>query len=414
MAPGRRPGAPAVADGGLNISDHESRTMPPEPLLLIGASVRAVAESAAAAGFEVGAIDLFGDADLCRTARTVRRSVRFPTDALRLACDFPPGTWLYTGGLENHPRVVGRLATQRPLLGNDADVICRVRDLRQLGAFLEGAALGIALPTIRAGASAPVAPAADGGRWLVKQRRSSGGLGVCPASTGVSPARGRYLQEFIVGTAYGATYLGNGREACFLGVAEQLAAPAADGSAPFRYGGSLTMPIDADDRRLLVELGARLVGEFALRGLFGVDLIRDPAGRWYLLEVNPRSTASMDLWESPGAPTLIARHVAACRTGALPNLTPPAPSAPLRARKVLYSGALHGRVPEKLTESLFQIPHGVDRRTVADIPQAGTMIAPDQPLVTIFATGAAREELTATLAEIERQVLGLFAEALVE
>jgi len=394
--------------------------MPREPLLLIGASVRAAAESAAAAGFDVGAIDLFGDVDLCRAAATVRQSIRFPSDALRLADDFPPGPWLYTGGLENHPRFVARLAGRRPLLGNGAEVLRRVRDPRRLAAFVEQSGLEIAMPPMCDGTSAMPQPSAEAGLWLVKQRRGSGGLAVRPATavdfTGPrSPTTdGRYLQRLIVGTSYGASYLAAGGKACLLGLAEQLSAPAADGSAPYRYGGSITTPIGADDRNLLEELGARLAGEFALCGLFGIDFIRDAVGRWYLLEVNPRPTASMDLWESPAAPPLIARHVAACRSGRLPSPPPPAPDVPRRARQVVYSGTLRGRVPQELTESLLPSSRATERRTVADIPRPGAVIVPDQPLVTLYATGATRAELTAALAEAEQSVLGLFAESLVE
>ena len=388
--------------------------MPREPLLLIGASVRAVAESAAAAGFEVGAIDLFGDADLCRTARTVRRSVRFPADVLQLADDFPPGPWLYTGGLENHPRLVARLAKRRPVLGNDSEVLRRVRDPLQLAAFAERSGPKIAMPLIRAGAAAGEVPTAEAGSWLVKQRSSSGGLAVQPATANESAARGRYLQRFITGTPFGASYVGAGGTACFLGLAEQLSAPAVDGSAPYRYGGSITTPIGADDRRLLEEFGARLADEFALRGLFGIDLIRDVAGRWYLLEVNPRPTASMDLWESSAAPSLIARHVAACRSGDLPSPTPATPGAPLRGRKVVYSGALRGCVPRELTELLLRGPGDCGKRTVADVPAAGTLVEPDQPLVTVYATSSTRAGLELALAEAEQNVLRLFAESLVE
>ncbi|MBL9093734.1 MAG: hypothetical protein JNL96_21135, partial [Planctomycetaceae bacterium] len=46
----------------------------------------------------------------------------------------------------------------------------------------------------------------------------------------------------------------------FLGLAEQLAQPAADGSAPFRYAGSITLPmLAADDRERLTRLGQSLV-----------------------------------------------------------------------------------------------------------------------------------------------------------
>ena len=394
--------------------------MSPEPLLLIGASVRAVAESAAAAGFEVGAIDLFGDADLCRTAQTVRLSDRFPIDALRLAGDFPPGPWLYTGGLENHPRLVARLAAQRPLLGNGAEVLRRVRDPRQLAVFAERSGLNIAAPSILAGGATGRGPSADAGSWLVKQRRSSGGLSVRPANSAdfadprSSNAPGRYLQRLIAGAPYGASYLAACGKACFLGLAEQLSAPAVDGSAPYRYGGSITTSISADDQRLLEEFGARLADEFALRGLFGIDLIRDAGGRWYLLEVNPRPTASMDLWESSAAPSLIARHVAACRLGKLPSPMPPALDAPLRARKVVYSGALRGRVPQELTEALLRGSGECGQRTVADVPAAGALVEPDQPLVTLYATGSSRAGLELALADAQHNVLRLFAELLVE
>lgn len=393
--------------------------MPREPLLLIGASVRAAAHSAAAAGFEVGAIDLFGDADLCRTALAVRRSTRFPADTLLLAESFPPGPWLYTGGMENYPRLVARLAVRRPLLGNGPDVLRRVRDPRQLAAWLERSGMSVAVPRIHAAAAVGAIPSAEAGSWLLKHRRSSGGLAVRPATIGdlmgqsLPTRRGRYLQRLIAGTSFGASYLAAGSTASFLGLAEQLAAPAFDGSAPFRYGGSITVPLDEDDRNLLEELGARLAGEFALCGLFGVDLIRDVAGRWWLLEVNPRPTASMDLWESPTAPPLVAMHVDAFRSGCLPSRPLPSGST-MRARRVVYSGTLCGSVPPELAELLLRGADGRGQYTIADVPATGSFVAPDQPLVTLFATGATREELLAALVEAERNVLELFAASLVD
>ena len=35
---------------------------------------------------------------------------------------------MYTGALENHPGLLKKLAAQRPLYGNAADVVRRVRD----------------------------------------------------------------------------------------------------------------------------------------------------------------------------------------------------------------------------------------------------------------------------------------------
>src|SRR5437763_10103190 len=103
--------------------------MTEQHVILIGASVRAAAGSALRAGRRPWCADLFADADLKRLgpARRIAMSV-YPRGFVRALAEAPPGPWLYTGGLENHPRLVDRLARTRPLWGNGATVLERVRD----------------------------------------------------------------------------------------------------------------------------------------------------------------------------------------------------------------------------------------------------------------------------------------------
>ncbi|MGC3969331.1 MAG: ATP-grasp domain-containing protein [Pirellulales bacterium] len=336
-------------------------TRPRVPLLVVGASARAVAQSAAAAGFEVGAIDLFNDVDLLQVAGETRRSVRFPTDILKLVREFPPSSWLYTGGLENYPRLVERISADRPLFGCPASVLRQVRNLAALSRQLDVRPLGVEIPRTITPAefAAGLAPddAAPDRPWLLKRRRSSAGLGVVrwtPATADNLP-RGAYLQQEIVGTTYGASYLSNGREACFLGLAEQLVQPASDGTAPFRYAGSITAPKPTTlDLARLAMLGDELARRFGIVGLFGIDLVRTPDGRWYLLELNPRPTASMELWEPPAdRPSLIEWHVQTCLNGRLPTFPELPPPATYRGKLVVYARELRGRVSPQLSDQLM-------------------------------------------------------------
>src|SRR6266481_3262332 len=98
-----------------------------QSLIVLGASARAAAFSARRAGFQPYAIDLFADRDLAAIcpAEKIRR---YPYDFLVSLAAAPRAPWIYTGGLENFPRLVDLLATLRPLLGNPGSVLRQVRD----------------------------------------------------------------------------------------------------------------------------------------------------------------------------------------------------------------------------------------------------------------------------------------------
>src|SRR5687767_3221982 len=99
-----------------------------EHLLFFGASARAAAFSALRAGLRPWCADLFADADLRRRCPATRLAGRYPAAFAQLLRDAPPGPWMYTGGLENHPRLVGRMARLRPLWGNGEESLRRARD----------------------------------------------------------------------------------------------------------------------------------------------------------------------------------------------------------------------------------------------------------------------------------------------
>src|SRR5947209_6990668 len=97
-------------------------------VLIVGASARAAAFSALRAGMRPWCIDLFADADLqARCPVKALNSDNYPDGFARAMRQGPPGPWLYVGGLENRPALVVKLARERTLWGNDANVLSVVR-----------------------------------------------------------------------------------------------------------------------------------------------------------------------------------------------------------------------------------------------------------------------------------------------
>jgi len=141
-------------------------------VVIAGLSVRAAAESAARAGYVVTAIDAFGDLDLERWA-CVLPAPRGPgapyqaSAAARLARTVDASAAAYTGSFENHPTAVRVLAEGRPLWGNGAATLARVRNPVTLARTLR--ARGFAVPAVRA-----VVRAVERAPWVWDAQETSG------------------------------------------------------------------------------------------------------------------------------------------------------------------------------------------------------------------------------------------------
>src|SRR5947208_429305 len=147
----------------------EATALNGQPLIIVGASARAAAFSALRAGFSPYAIDLFADSDLAAVCPAVKIN-RYPADFAAALAAAPLAPWMYVGGLENHPRLVDRLAKLRPLWGNRSEVLRLVRNPLRLAEGL--AADGINCPAVRLSPPEPSTAV----RWLRKPVRSGAGL----------------------------------------------------------------------------------------------------------------------------------------------------------------------------------------------------------------------------------------------
>jgi len=365
------------------------------PILIAGASARAAAFSAVAAGLAPQALDLFADEDLTACCPTIRVP-GYPRGFAAAASAFPDSPWLYTGGLENHPRTVEAISRERTLWGNGGAVLRRVRDPWDVAETL--LASKICVPRLRrADDSQP--PGID---WLTKSTGSSGGLGVRLGDQCVPASSGRfrwYVQERIVGRSLGAVYLAADGVARLLGVTDQLVGTPWSGAPPFHYAGSIgPLRLTPRARAAVEQIGNCLADEYDLVGLFGVDLVRDRQGRYWPVEVNPRYPASAEALELASGVSIVGMHARACTEKTLPKFARLA-SRGYVGKAVVYAPgdfivtAAQNRRWHATNKSLDAASGSRSNATpgscfaVADIPQVGTHVPAGAPVVTLVERG---------------------------
>jgi predicted ATP-grasp superfamily ATP-dependent carboligase len=363
-------------------------------VLTVAVSARMLAQLAVADGYQVTALDRFGDVDL----RAVAPGATAPSnDALAaLAAGVDADAVVYGGGLENRPDLVQQLAHGRELLGTPPERLAAARDPWAVGAAARAA--GARAPETRSVDQLPeTAGAGRSGRdpdiWLRKPQRGGGGRGVRGWAGGrLRPTE--ILQRRIHGLACSAVAIGDGRRAAVLGLTEQL-----HRRPGFQWTGNVAPPrlpeqeqaeLDGQLRAVCAEVTAR----FGVRGAFGVDAVWDGRHAW-VLEVNPRPPAGLELF-GPGS---FEAHVRGARGLALPTVGTPPATRCATVKLVLFAGR-DLRAPD---------PGWWPPGLVRDIPHGGEMIRRGAPVCTLISATAGAPELAARgarlMAELPEAVL---------
>ena len=128
-----------------------------------------------------------------------------------------------------------------------------------------------------------------------------------------------------------------------------------------------------------------VAGAFALRGLFGVDLVWDGELAW-TVEVNPRPTASLEAIEAAYGIGAFAAHLRGC-AGDRPEVE--------RAREGAAGKAVLFATEDVVVgDSERWLAHGV-----RDVPHPGERIAAGRPICTLVAAEATAEVVLARLEE---------------
>jgi uncharacterized protein len=349
---------------------------PPDTFLIVALSGRSLAAAVQKAGYASIVLDLFGDSD---TNAIAEKLSRIDTDANggfnatslldaahRLAPSHAP--LVYGAGFENHPDLLAELATAgRPLLGNSVAALAALKDPARFFPLLKR----LSVPHPETSLTAPTDPT----NWLTKPIGGSGGVGIQKASEGCPSDGTVFFQRQVSGTPLSLLFLANGRDIYPLAFSEQWTAPCP--AHPFRFGGAIgpvTPP--PGPAKILIEAAHGLTFETGLVGLNSLDALIDEAGNCYIIEINPRPGATLDLFDPLSATPLFELHLNAV-AGHLPGgATPISPTAPTHGVQILYADA-----PFLFPEA-FTWPDWT-----ADRPKAGTAVALQAPICTIFAQG---------------------------
>lgn len=366
-------------------------------ILLASCSGRALAASAARAGYHVYVIDLFEDFDtnavsVASAKACADHALRFDKIKLQHAVSAFAGiefsAVVYGAGFEGDTGLLEILNVQNNLFGNSPELVLNLKHPTTFFGLLH--ILDIPFPQVRLN----VPSDADG--WLAKTIGATGGTHVASAQ-GVAANDHLYFQQFEAGRNLSVLFLADGKQSRVVGFSEQLIRHI--GNSPYCYSGAISHTRVPDE--LKQEIAAKLdllVETTGLVGLNGIDFILR-GEKYFVLEINPRPTATLELYDADFPQGLLHAHLRACE-GVLPDAVPG--ELTIRGQQIVWAQQIT-RVP-----ATFSFPPWC-----ADIPQPGSVIAHGAPLCSVLADAYDQDETLRLLerrgAEIQNQLLELAA-----
>jgi predicted ATP-grasp superfamily ATP-dependent carboligase len=365
------------------------------PTVIVAAySARALASSARA-GFAPLSIDVFGDDD---TREMSFASVKLNgglSEGLTLdkvACAVEmlisahdPIGLVYGAGFEHQPKTIAAIARGTRIFGNRAETLKRAKDPLALAQICE--ANGVRHPQVQ------FSPPDEPDLWLIKRRGGAGGAHIAAVHGPSRASPDWYFQHRVAGKSISALFLASKKKTEIIGLSMQWTAPTP--ASRFRYGGAAG-PVDIDPAQAeeIARSVAAIASELDLVGLNSIDFLVSADAVW-LIDINPRPGATLDVFESDEA-RLFARHVAACEG----RLTPVSPSLPFKAAEIVYA-------PCDIVA-----PEGRNWPDwMVDRPSPGTRIFAGDPLCTTLASGATVDLARACASERARKIIALAQEA---
>lgn len=359
-------------------------------LLIVALHGRSLAQSARRGGYEAHVVDIYNDSD---TRAYALRSIKAPQEngafdaqtlpgVVREFCPSPMAL-IAGSGFEANPALLTRLARGRTLYGNAAKTVAGLKDPASFFSLLDS--LAIRHPQIS------LTPPAKPQGWLAKEVGGYGGFHIRSALRGAASSAPIYYQRLRHGCSCSALFLADGERARIVGFNEQFAVNLH--GAHYCYAGAINRaPMLHGVRREIARKLDSLVAATGLLGLNSLDFIT-AGDEYWVLEVNPRPSATLDLYDNDFPTGLVDWHVRACM-GELPESFP---VGKVRGHRVVYA-------PRELRLS----PRARFPEWCSDVPETGNDISPDAPVCMVHAEGITAAEVNQLLdrrrASIEQSI----------
>ncbi|MBT3026789.1 MAG: ATP-grasp domain-containing protein [Candidatus Thiodiazotropha sp. (ex Ctena orbiculata)] len=369
-------------------------------LLILANSGRATAESARRGGYRVAVFDGYCDQDTLAAADCWPVTQGFSNLEVdrfvdEVASLFPikPYGVIYGAGLEESTILLRRLSTEFRLFGNDPSVLELLRRPRRYFSLLDR----LEIPYPQVSFTPPYSAA--GKRWLIKRAGSCGGQGVAYFDAAHSAAdTSCYYQRHMPGQVMSILFIADGGRHCTIGY-NRLGMGASSTPAPFLYSGATSHASLSHAHCANIELiVSQLVSELRLRGINSLDFVVANEGV-FVIDLNPRPTATLELYEHLMDEGWIKYHIAAC-LGELPSL-PLVGSAVIHGQRIIYS-------PRS-----FEMPGEPKWKPwVKDRPLVGSRVVEGQPLCSLYAKGDSVEEVESVLRQRQDEILRMLGASL--
>jgi uncharacterized protein len=334
-------------------------------------------QAAHRAGFKPLAIDLFGDQDTRLYAEATQQIPSLAKEHLLSAIAsfvtrYPVACAVYGSGFEAHLDSLSSMATQLTLLGNHPDIFAEAQNKPQFFALLES--FQIPFPEVSFRVQNQDRP------WLRKSMQGEGGLGIRKNRTGDNNNSSGYWQIYQEGEPHSVLFLADGNRSQVIGFNRQWTVSLSDADE-FLFSGIINSTnLSSEQKSKIKGWLDLLVPKLSLKGLNTLDFIQSGQGGSYVLEINPRPSASMQLYDAD----LFARHIKACQ-GEL--LADDIMQEGFAAYKIVYARR-NTPIPND-----FKWPDGF-----ADIPSSGSIIGAGQPICSIITRGTEPDKVLRQLA----------------
>lgn len=352
-------------------------------LLIIASSGRMLAEAAKNAGFKPLVVDLYADTDTEYYAEAVLQVSSLAVEAVTAKVNYFIDRYsvayaIYGSGLESYPETLVFLESCLTVLGNAPEVFETLHDKPVFFSRLD--ALAVPYPEV------VYREPSDAGDWLIKPMRGQGGQGIKFYDRHLKINFTGYWQKHQAGLQYSILFIADGLKFVPVGFNRQWTVNLGAGRE-FIFSGisnhcALTHEAQSEVTRWL----EKIVPAFGLKGLNALDFI-DTSEQLKVLEINPRPSASMQLYDAD----LLLRHIQACRGDLLAY---PGLQEDYRAFQVVYA-ARSVSVP-----CAFEWP--VECR---DLPKSGAIISTGQPVCSIIARHSSAQQLQALLRNSQQTLL---------
>ena len=374
---------------------------------MISRSARLLARSVRAAGYDVVAIDGFGDADTL-AASNAHRPLSFTNhdaidpkplynvlDEIEHAYGRMPIAW--GSGWERSAYLLKALSTNWRIIGSSPEALFALSQPEKLNRLIE---LASVTSGVRSVMPASISFKSTAGRQtLSKSRYHSGGHSVHRIVGRCYAESSRFFQQYIRGRSYSANFLvldakrsdtrSEQQKVCLLGCSQHFELQP-DQKYPYRQGAAVSSRIAENLANDLTVVAGNLAESLNMHGLFGIDFILNEQSL-FIVDVNPRPTGTIGL------------HLSETDIGKY-HIQAPATVDMIATRDNYHAcGVLYAETPVAVTPALSW------PEWVSDRPVINQQISIGYPVCTIVSSGSSGAEATTHLRHRYQQVRKLLA-----